>query len=212
MTGAQPVRVLIVDDHPVVVQGLVAALTHAPEVTVVGTASCVREAWQLIQERTPQVVLLDLRLPDEHGLVLVRRCSSLPAPPAFVVFTAFGSPSEVAEAQRAGALGFLRKGTELQHIRLAIAKASRREVYWEKMDVPMQGETLSSREREILECLALGLSIEATARKLGLAPSTVKSHVHHILSKLGARNSRQAVYKALQQGLLSLPLISRGNG
>lgn len=205
MTQEQPVPVLLVDDHPVVTEGLMAAFKGDPHVNVVGVARTAQQAQELIEQLAPQVVLLDLRLPDKSGLALLQDCAGMAQSPAFLVFTAFGSFAEAAEAQRLGALGFVRKGADLQEIRLAIAKASRGEMYWEAGLLSAGGELLTAREREILECLAAGYTTARIARKLGVASSTVKSHVHHLLAKLGAANAREAVYKALQQGLICLP-------
>jgi DNA-binding NarL/FixJ family response regulator len=190
-------RVVIVDDHPIVREGLVAALEGKSGVEVVGVFSTAEEA---LSRRSAEVVILDLELPGMTGLHAIPLLSQSAA---VLVLSAYGESIE--EAIRAGAKGYLLKGAPLDEIERAIAAVARGESYIDPRlasRLVTRSQRLSEREREVLRLVAGGQSNKQIAAKLRISERTAKFHVTAILNKLGAENRAQAVAIAAERRLL----------
>jgi DNA-binding NarL/FixJ family response regulator len=192
-------RIAVVDDHPVVREGLVAALDGKGGLEVAGVFSSAEEA--LAAGRRVDVILLDLELPGMNGLQAIGRLSETAA---VLVLTAYGE--EVEEAIRAGAKGYLLKGASLDEIERAIATLAGGGSYVDPRVasrlVAPTSQRLSDREREVLRLVASGQSNKQIATKLRISERTAKFHVTAILNKLGAENRAQAVAIAAEKRLL----------
>ena len=204
------IRVLLVDDHPVVREGVAAVLERERDIEVVGAAATLGEGVTLAAKLLPHVVLLDLRLPDADAADGV---ASLAADGrAIVVFTAHDADEEVFRAIRSGARGYLLKGSPAAEIAQAIRHVHAGESYVSpriaaklvKSTAQPRGRTglLSPRERGVLRLVAAGLSNRQIAETLTISERTVKFHVTAIFNKLGAENRAQAVALASARGLL----------
>ena len=207
------IRVLIVDDHPIVREGVTAVLERERDIDVVGAADAIGEGLRLAAKLDPDVILLDLKLPDADGVDGVRSFASERR--GIVVFTAHDTDEEVFRAIRGGARGYLLKGSAAAEIAQAIRQVHAGESYLSpriaaklvKEVTQPRGRTglLSARERGVLRLVAAGLSNRQIAEALSISERTVKFHVTAIFNKLGAENRAQAVALAAERGLLSTP-------
>jgi two-component system, NarL family, response regulator len=204
------IRVAVVDDHPIVRDGIVANLQDAGDIAVAGTASSAAGALALVRRERPDVVLLDLELPDRSGLELIVELKAALPQLRIVIFSAYGGEERVAAALSRGADSYVLKGTPsdelLETIRSAVAGQPRlgAEVAAQllrSLHTPRR-ERVTPREREVLGLLAEGLSNKAIAARLNVAERTVRFHVGEILERLGAESRAQAVAFAKQRGLL----------
>jgi DNA-binding NarL/FixJ family response regulator len=205
------IRVLIVDDHPIVREGVTAVLERERDIDVVGAAETIDEGLRLASTLHPDVVLLDLKLPDAHTVDGVT--SFARAIRGIVVFTAHDADADVFEAIRGGARGYLLKGSPAAEIAQAIREVHAGESYLSpriaaklvKGVSQPRGRTgpLSGRERGVLRLVAAGLSNRQIAQTLSISERTVKFHVAAVFNKLGAENRAQAVAIAAERGLLS---------
>jgi DNA-binding NarL/FixJ family response regulator len=206
------IRVLVVDDHPVVRQGLVAVLEDASDLEVVGSAGSIAEALPLIRARDPAVLLLDLELPDVDGVSAIPQLLAARPDLGILIFTAYDTEERVLGAVRAGARGYLLKGASADEIARGVRAVSAGSSYLEPriartvvaavQSPRRQVSALSQREREVLRLVAEGLPTKQIARTLSITDRTVKFHVNSIFHKLGADNRAQAVALAAQRGLL----------
>jgi DNA-binding NarL/FixJ family response regulator len=204
------ILVLIVDDHPIVREGVTAVLDREPDIKVVGTAGTVHEGLRVAAALHPDVVLLDLKLPDADGVESV--ASFARESSGVLMFTAFDADDEVYRAIRAGARGYLLKGSPAAEIAQAIRQVHAGESYLSPRIAATlvkgvtqprgRGSLLSDRERGVLRLVAAGLSNRQIAETLSISERTVKFHVTAILNKLGADNRAQAVALAAERGLL----------
>ena len=205
------IRVLVVDDHPVVRHGLMAILRWERELELVGEAADGAEAVRLILEQQPDVVLLDLRLPKLSGIEVMRQVRPHVPHTRFLVLTTYDTDEYIAPALAAGAQGYLLKDAEPEELTRAIKELARGGATLEpKVAARVLGhlaedepnDALSDREMEVLGLLPGGHSNKAIAVQLGLSENTVKSHISHIFSKLGVQTRAEAVSVAMQRGLL----------
>jgi DNA-binding NarL/FixJ family response regulator len=205
------IRVLIVDDHPIVREGVTTVLEHEGDIDVVGAAGSIEEGLRLAAKFHPNVVLLDLRLPDASSFDGVS--SFAREGRGIVVFTAYDADEDVFRAIRGGARGYLLKGSPAVEIAQAIRQVHAGESYLSPRIaaklvqgvVEPRGRTglLSARERGVVRLVAAGLSNRQIAQTLSISERTVKFHVTAIFNKLGADNRAQAVAIAAERGLLS---------
>jgi DNA-binding NarL/FixJ family response regulator len=205
------VSVAIVDDHPIVRSGLRAVLSADADIDVIGEASDSAEAVALCRTLHPAVVLCDLRLGEGvDGIATTRALRGLDPAPAVVILTTYDTDHDIYRAAQAGAAGYLLKDAAPQDILRAIRDAAAGRTAWapelsarvlEALRSP--AVTLTAREREVLEHVAAGHSNEAIAKALFLTGATVKTHLGHIYTKLGADSRTQAVARAREQGILS---------
>ncbi|HZO88929.1 MAG TPA: response regulator transcription factor [Chthonomonadaceae bacterium] len=204
------IRVLVVDDHPIVREGLVAVLEDQPDFQVVGAAGSAEEAVTLAGRLCPDVTLLDLELPGMDG---VEALPQLTPATRIVVFTAYDADERVFGAIRSGARGYLLKGATAEEIARAIRVVHGGGSYLEprvaakvmaEMGAPHRAAPgLSAREREVLRLVVAGLSNKQIAHALSITERTVKFHMTSIFNKLGAENRAQAVALAMERRLLS---------
>ncbi|HEY4001024.1 MAG TPA: response regulator transcription factor [Candidatus Xenobia bacterium] len=190
------IRVLVVDDHPVVAQGLQAILDGDPEFRTVGVLSTAVGLGAEIARLSPDVVLLDLEMPGVDGLAALEGLTGVKV----VIFTAYGD--RVGPALQAGARGYLLKGAPAEVIRQAVRTVQHGGTYLQAMSTGPPAR-LSERERDVLAGLADGLSNKAIAARLGVTERTVKFHVNGIFNKLSVDNRTGAVVAAMERGLLS---------
>lgn len=205
------IRIVVIDDHPVVREGLVASLEDDAGFEVVGEAGSAEEALRLVAATRPDVVLLDLELPGMSGLEAIPALREAHPGAGLLVLTAYDTDERVLGAIRVGARGYLLKGASLQAIARAVRTVHAGESH---LDPRITGKvlaelgpgrpatTLTEREREVLGGIAEGLANKQIAQSLGITERTVKYHVTSILNKLGAENRAHAVAVAAQRGLL----------
>jgi DNA-binding NarL/FixJ family response regulator len=206
------IRVLVVDDHPIVRQGLVSVLGDEEDLEVVGEARSGREAVALAPRLQPDVVLLDLEMPDVDGIEAIPQLLAARPGLEVLVFTAYDTDERVLGAVRAGARGYLLKGASADEIARGIRTVHAGGSYLEprvaskllaEVTSPRrQASALTEREREVLRLVAEGLPTKQIALSLSISERTVKFHVNSIFHKLGADNRAQAVALAAQRGLL----------
>jgi DNA-binding NarL/FixJ family response regulator len=209
------IRVLIVDDHPVVRSGLHALLAQKPDLEVVGQAGSGAEALEVVAATAPDVVLCDLRLGEGlDGVEVTRelrgpRQESAAPGPAVLILTTFDHDSDIVRAVEAGAAGYLLKDASADEIAAAITQAARGESVVSPAQTARVVDAmrtrraeLSPREREVLALLGEGLSNRDIARRVFLSEATVKTHLVHIYAKLEVEGRTAAVAKARSAGLL----------
>lgn len=213
------IRVLIVDDHRVVREGLRVFLQRDAELEIVGEAENGVEAVEMARQLQPNVVLMDLLLPGMDGIEatsIIRR--EMPET-RVVAMTSGLVGSSVMHVLRAGATSYMRKDMQGAEMRATIKAAASGKVLlssrvstelMEEMRAPDSAEQISAREREVLQLLSQGQSNKEIARSLGVAEDTVKTHIRHILEKLGVKSRTRAVVVAMRQGMILArePLLS----
>jgi len=208
-----PIRVLLVDDHSVVRQGLRMFLSLDPDLDIVGEAANGAEAVQLAHAHQPDVVLMDLLMPVMDGITAIAQLRRELPDIEIVALTSVLEDTAVIGAIRAGAIGYLLKDTESEELRKAIKAAAAGQVQlspkvaarlMREVQVPDSPETLTERETEVLRLLARGCSNKEIAHTLSIGEKTVKTHVSNILSKLGVPSRTQAALYAVRIGLVSL--------
>jgi two-component system, NarL family, response regulator LiaR len=215
-----PIRVMIVDDHEVVRQGLKTFLGLDPGLEIVGEAEDGSEAVERARELRPDVVLMDLVMPEMDGLAATRAIRAELPDTEVIALTSVLEDSSVGEALRAGAIGYLLKDTRARELRRAIRAAGDGQVQLSpqaaarlvrEVRTPESPEALSERETEVLRLLARGLANKEIANELVIAEKTVKTHVSNILGKLGVQSRTQAALYAGRIGLLPVDQLGRGN-
>ncbi|MEV0677705.1 response regulator transcription factor [Actinosynnema sp. NPDC050436] len=202
------IRVVIVDDHPVVRDGLRGMLAAAGDVDVVGEAADGAEAEAVVRAQDPDVVLMDLRMPGVDGVTAIGRLRGLPA--RVLVLTTYDTDSDVLPAIKAGATGYLLKDTPRDELFRAVRSAARGEaVLSPSVATRLVGqvrapasEPLSDREVEVLGLIARGCTNREAAVRLFISEATVKTHLVHVYAKLGVKDRASAVAEAYERGLL----------
>jgi DNA-binding NarL/FixJ family response regulator len=209
--GADPIRVLVVDDHAVVRRGLRTFLDVLDDIDVVGEAASGDECLTSTKTLEPDVVLLDLAMPGMDGVATLRALMERDAPPRVLVVTSFTEPSVVVPAVRAGASGVVYKDIEPDDLAGAIRSVHAGHVLLppavaRALMAPAGGTdrlaSLTAREREVLAEIARGRSNREIAKALSLAEKTVKTHVSNVLMKLGVADRTQAAIIAVRHGPL----------
>lgn len=206
------IRLLIVDDHPVVRTGLRGMLTGQPDFEVAGEAVDGAQAVKLAADLAPDVVLMDLRMPKVGGVEATAKIRSTPGSPHVLVLTTYDSDADILRAVEAGATGYLLKDAPREELYGAIRNAADGKpllspaVAARLMDRARRPaeEALSAREIEVLELVAQGTSNKEIAGRLWISETTVKSHMIHIFGKLGVGDRTAAVTAAFKKGILRL--------
>ena len=213
----EPIRVLIVDDHPVVRKGIKALLTGEEDIEVVGEACNGKEALDQVEKHRPNVILMDLVMPEMDGIEAIQRISTLYPEARILVMTSFAADDKVFPSIRAGALGYLLKDSDPEDLIRMIRQVHRGELSLHPMiakkiirelnrppEQPLTPKPLTNREAEVLQLVAQGLENREIAERLTLSEATVRTHISIILSKLQLANRVQATLYALRKGLASL--------
>ncbi|MEV6034265.1 response regulator transcription factor [Nonomuraea sp. NPDC052116] len=207
---AGPIGLLIVDDHPVVRDGLAGMFARDPEFEVLGEAADGAEAVRLAQALRPDVILMDLRMPGMDGVSATRELAERGSQARVLVLTTYDTDSHVLPAIEAGATGYLLKDAPRDELLRAVRAAARGEavlapsvaaLLMSRVRRPAPGP-LSPREVEVLHLVAAGATNREAAAKLFLTEATVKSHMLNIYAKLGVNDRAAAVTEAFNRGLL----------
>ena len=201
------ITTLIVDDHEVVREGLRLSLSRAPHIRVIGEAADGEAAVELAERRRPNVVIMDVRMPGMDGLEATKLLTERVPDSAVLIFTAYSERSLLSRGLESGAKGYVLKEAPHETLLRAIEKVAGGEGYVDPALMPAfltgkDDDTLTTREREILQLLADGMSNADVAAKLFISQETVKSHVRHILAKLEADTRTQAVAIALREAII----------
>ncbi len=211
------IHLLIIDDHEMVREGLKAILTTEPDFEIVGDAASAEQAFELIERLSPDIILLDIRLPGTSGIEVCRTVSERYPESAVIILTTFTDESLVAQCIQAGARGFIVKDIERFDLKRSIRAVARGEAAIDpkaavavlaqlrrtpSLKKEPSPEPLSSQQIVILRLVAQGLSSREIATQLYLSENTVKGYVQEILHRLGVKNRTEAVMVAVKQGWL----------
>jgi DNA-binding NarL/FixJ family response regulator len=207
------IRLLIADDHPVVRDGLRNMLQGVPDFEVAGEAATGAEAVSMVERLGPDVVLMDLRMPELDGVAATSRIRARFPGTHVLVLTTYDTDADILRAVEAGATGYLLKDAIREHLYAAIRSAARGETALApavasrlvgRMRTPAE-EALTAREIEVLALVAKGASNAAIAAELFISEATVKTHLIHIFGKLGVDDRTAAVVAGLERGIIRLP-------
>lgn len=203
--------VLLVDDHELIRQGLRRAFERDPGFTVVGEAGSVAEALVMIRAEKPEVVIMDVRLPDGDGLDTVKKLRAAGETMGIVVLTMYAGDQQLFDALEAGASAFVNKDAPAEEVLAAARHAAASPGSFSAADLAdamrrkasQGGPKLSPRERDVLKLLADGLAVSGIAKALFISESTTKTHISKLYEKLGAGNRAQALMTAMRLGLIT---------
>jgi len=208
----QRIRIVIADDHPIVRSGLSGSLGSQPDFEVVGEAATGLEALDLANTLDPDIVLMDIRMPELDGASATRRIIAENPRVRILVLTTYATDADVLRAVEAGAVGYLLKDVPHDELFRAVRAVARGERYlahsvaarlMQQMATPAH-EPLTNRETEVLQCVARGASNKQIASTLGIAEPTVKAHLVHIFGKLGVDSRTSAVRAGVERGFIEL--------
>ena len=203
------IRILVVDDHHVVRQGLVALLNIMPDIEVVGEAGDGLEAIQLHQSLHPDITLMDLQLPKLGGVDAIVRIRATDPAARFIVLTTFDGDEDIFRSLQAGAKAYLLKGMTIEELTSTIqavhsGKTRIPAPIAEKLAERMSGQALTARELAVLERIVAGRANKEIASDLDISEATVKTHVNNLLGKLGVSDRTHAATVAIQRGIVHL--------
>lgn len=207
------IRLLIVDDHPVVRAGLRGMFAGQDEFEVIGEAADGDAAVIFVAKRSPDVTLMDLRMTDGDGLQAIRRIRARDEDAKILVLTTYDHEQDVIAAAQAGAVGYLLKDAPREELYAAVRAAAQGKTVWDAavvgkvLDAMRGGDrnnVLSERETEMLRYVARGMTNKAISRELHISVATVKTHLHHVFKKLDVPDRASAVATAIERGLLRL--------
>lgn len=210
MSPQKPIRLLCVDDHPILLQGLAALIATQPDLALVGQAQNGPDAIEQFRVQRPDVTLMDLRLPVLDGVTATRRILDEFRQARIVMLTTYAGDENIYQALEAGAVGYLLKDTLHAEVLDAIREVHAGHRYLpvavaQRLAAHFPRAVLTEREQQVLRVLVRGLRNKEIAYELGISEDTARVHVQHILSKLQVTNRTEAVVVALQRGLLHLP-------
>ncbi|MEE2641244.1 MAG: response regulator transcription factor [Planctomycetota bacterium] len=208
------IRLIVVDDHPVVLRGL-QTLFGGTEFEIVAEASSAEQAYQLANSVEADVLLLDIRMPDDDGLECLSRLKQETPDLAVLVFSAHANPTYIARVMSIGAAGYLLKGDSRKTLMQSIRRAAAGETIWKREDLRRVTGALATprlnldieapltqRESEVLRQMTFGHTNKDIARSLQISYETVKEHVQNILRKIGVSDRTQAAVWAVRQGIV----------
>lgn len=209
MTPATPIQILIAEDHAVVRQGLAAIIRDEVDMRVVAEAQDGVQAVELYRQHQPDVVLMDLRMPNLEGVAAIAQIRAEFATAKIIILTTYDGDEDIYRGLQAGARGYLLKGTTAEALLDAIRCVQRGQKYIPleiagKLVDRVNSSGLTDRELEVVQLLALGNSNADISRTLSISESTVKFHLNKIMTKLGVSDRTQAVVHALKRGLARL--------
>ena len=213
MTVEEMLRIVVVDDHPVVRDGLRGMLNGQPDLTVVGEAGDGLEGVAVVARERPDVVLMDLRMPRMDGVAAITKIQQSHPEARVLVLTTYDEDHDIVRAIEAGARGVLLKDAPREDLFRAVRAAARGEMVlapavtarvFGRLRAP-QEQTPTERELEVLTLVAQGLTNRAIGRRLAVSEATVKTHLVHVFAKLGVADRTAAVTAALDRGLIRLP-------
>jgi DNA-binding NarL/FixJ family response regulator len=208
---ATALRLLVADDHPAIIDAVARYVADEQDIELVGRAADGEEALRLIEERRPDVALLDIRMPKFGGIEVLKRLAESDTAPAVILYTGYPERALLLEAVDARARGFLLKESPLTDLMRAIRTVAEGGMYIDPVlavvlvsaEAAERLTTLTKREREVLRLLADGMRNEQVGKALSISPLTVRTHVKNAMGKLEADTRTQAVASALRQSLIS---------
>jgi two-component system NarL family response regulator len=208
-TPRKQIRLLIADDHALILEGLAATIGRQDDMTVVAKASNGREAVEMWSMHRPDVSLLDLRMPELNGVGVIREVRDLDVSARVIVHTTYDTDEEIYQAVRAGAKAYLLKDAPLEELLDAIRKVHAGETcippaLGAKLASRMSGEAMTGREMDVLRLLARGKSNKEIGSTLFISETTVKTHVRSIFAKLSVVSRTEAIAAANQRGVIQL--------
>ena len=209
MTSTKSIRIMIIDDHPVVRVGLASMLSTQPDIQVVGSASSGLEALTLLDTITPDVVLMDLRMSGMSGLETIRAINLRNDPPRIIVLTSFDTDEDIYQSVGAGAQGYVLKDTPQDRLLEAIHLVHAKKRYFPadiaaRLTERMARSNLTPREHQVLQLVAKGLTNKEIGRVFGISDNTARNHVNSIIDKLEVSDRTEAATIAMRQGLVSM--------
>lgn len=203
-------RLVVVEDHPLVVDGLRAALAPHPEVEVVGVAGTLADGRALVKDVACDVVLLDLRLPDGSGIELLREARDRPDGPAYLVLSSFTSPEYTSTAVALGAAGFLLKTAPTEEVLAAVAAIADGGLAFTPDQLRVSRNAawgpLTAREHEVLAGVVHGRSNDEIGMDLGLSKKSVEAYISRLLARYGALTRTELAVRAERSQVLDLPV------
>jgi len=207
--GTEAIRILIVDDHPIMRVGIAAIINAQPRMQVVGQAGTAGDAVRMFESLQPDLTLMDLRLPDRSGVEAIRAIHAMSPEAKIIVLTTYEGDEDIHQALDAGARGYIIKGMQHDVLVKALQRvhAGQRylpQVITEALSSRIPGSHLSQREQEVLQLMFAGRSNREIAEDLLIKEATVKSHVSVILMRLDVSDRTQAVVEGLKRGLVHL--------
>jgi two-component system NarL family response regulator len=209
MTDSTTIRIMIVDDHPVVRAGLASMLSTQPGIQVMSSASGGQEALRQLETITPDIILMDLRMAGMSGLETIRAINLRPDPPRILVLSSFDTDEDIYQSVGAGAQGYILKDTPQDGLLEAIQMVHAKKRYFpadiaSRLTERMARSNLTPREHQVLQLVAKGLTNKEIGQAFGISDNTARNHVNSIIEKLQVSDRTEAATIAMRQGLVSM--------